>query len=44
MEERFSTFKIKYAQRSENRYADVLTALSSQIEFEGNSNRVEVNK
>ena len=44
MEERFSTFKIEYAQRSKNRYTNVLTALGSQIEFEGNSTRVEVNK
>ena len=44
MEERFSTFKIEYTQRSENRYVDVLITLGSQIEFEGNSTRVEVNK
>ena len=44
MEERFSIFEIKHAQRSENQYADTLDALGSQIAFEGNSTRVEVNK
>ena len=44
MEERFSTFEIEHAQRSENRYADALAALGSQIAFEGSNTRVEVNK
>ena len=44
MEENFSTFEIKHIQRSENWYADTLTALGSQIAFEGNSTRVEINK
>uniref|UniRef100_A0A2N9G1I9 RNA-directed DNA polymerase n=1 Tax=Fagus sylvatica TaxID=28930 RepID=A0A2N9G1I9_FAGSY len=34
-EARFSTFEIKHAQRNENRYADALATLGSQIAFEG---------
>ena len=44
MEEKFCTFKIEHAQRSENWYMDALVALSSQITFEGGSARVEINK
>ena len=44
MEEKFSTFEIKHALRSKNRYADVLAALGSHIVFEGKSTRIEVNK
>ena len=44
MEENFSTFEIKHIQRSENWYVDTLIALGSQIAFEGNSTRVEINK
>ena len=44
MEEKFSTFKIKHAPRNENRFADALTALGSQIIFEGDSARIEVSK
>jgi len=44
MEERFSTFEIEHAQRSENQYADALATLGLEIAFEGSSNRVEVNK
>ena len=44
MEEKFSTFEIEHALRSENRYADALAALRSQIMFEGSSTRIEVNK
>lgn len=44
MEEKFCTFEIKHAQRSENWYADALVALGSQIAFEGDSSRVEINK
>lgn len=35
MEEKFSTFKIEHAQRSENWYADALATLGSQIDFDG---------
>ena len=41
MKERFSTFEIGHAQRSENRCID---ALGSQIAFEGSNTRVEVSK
>ena len=44
MEEKFSTFEIKHTLRSENRYADALVALGSQIVFEGSSTRIEVSK
>ena len=35
MEAKFSTFEIEHAQRNENRYADTLATLGSQITFEG---------
>ena len=41
MKERFSTFEIGHAQRSENRCID---ALGSQIAFKGSNTRVEVSK
>ena len=44
MEERFLTFEIKHAPRNENRFADALAALGSQITFERDSTRVEVSK
>ena len=44
MEEKFSTFEIKHAPRNENRFADALAALGSQIMFEGDTTRVEVSK
>ena len=44
MEERFSTFEIEQALRNENRFADALVALGSQIMFERDSTRVEVSK
>nr|XP_023879005.1 uncharacterized protein LOC111991468 [Quercus suber] len=44
MEEKFSTFEIKHAPRNENRFADALAALGSQIMFEGDSTIVEVSK
>ena len=44
MEEKFSTFEIEYAPRNENRFADALTALGSQIIFEGDSTKVEISK
>ena len=44
MEERFSTFEIEQAPRNENRFADALVALGSQIMFEGDSTRIEVSK
>ena len=44
MEEKFSTFEIEHAPRNENRFADVLAVLGSQIMFEGDNTRVEVSK
>ena len=44
MEEKFSTFEIEHAPRNENRFADALAALGSQIMFEGDNTKVEVNK
>ena len=44
MEEKFSTFEIEHSLRNKNRFADALTALGSQIMFEGDNTRVEVSK
>ena len=44
MEEKFSTFEIEHTPRNENRFADALAALGSQIIFEGDNTRIEVNK
>ena len=44
MEEKFCTFEIEHAQRSENRYVNTLVALGSQIAFEGSDTTVEVKK
>ena len=44
MEEKFLTFEIEHALRNENRFADALATLGSQIMFERGSTRVEVSK
>ena len=44
MEERFLTFEIEHAPRNENRFANMLAALGSQIMFEGDNTRVEVSR
>ena len=44
MEEKFSTFKIKHTPRNENRFADALVALGSQIIFKGDNTKIEVSK
>ena len=44
MEERFLTFEIEHTPRNENRFANALAALGSQIIFEGDSTRVEISK
>ena len=44
MEEKFSIFEIEHAPRNENRSADVLATLGSQVIFKGNSTNIEVNK
>ena len=44
MEEKFSTFEIEHTSRNENRFADALAALGSQIIFKGSNTRIEVSK
>ena len=44
MEEKFSTFEIEHALRNENRFADALATLGSQIIFERSSTNIEVSK
>jgi ribonuclease HI len=44
LEGKFSTFEIVHALRSENRYADALAALGSQVAFEGPTANVTINK
>jgi ribonuclease HI len=41
---KFSTFEVVHALRSENRYADALAALGSQVAFEGPTADVTINK
>uniref|UniRef100_A0A2N9FG65 Integrase catalytic domain-containing protein n=1 Tax=Fagus sylvatica TaxID=28930 RepID=A0A2N9FG65_FAGSY len=43
-EAKFSTFEIEHAQRNENRYADALATLGSQITFEGEEMNVTICK
>uniref|UniRef100_A0A2N9H380 Integrase catalytic domain-containing protein n=1 Tax=Fagus sylvatica TaxID=28930 RepID=A0A2N9H380_FAGSY len=43
-EARFSTFEIEHAQRNENRYADALATLGSQMAFEGEEMDVTICK
>ena len=44
MEAKFNTFEIEHAQRNENRYADALATLGSQITFEGEEMDVTICK
>ena len=44
LEEKFDTLTIEYAHRSENRYADALAVLGSQVAFEGASTDVTIVK
>uniref|UniRef100_A0A2N9HQQ7 Integrase catalytic domain-containing protein n=1 Tax=Fagus sylvatica TaxID=28930 RepID=A0A2N9HQQ7_FAGSY len=44
LEEKFVTFEIKHAQRNENRYADALATLGSQMAFEGEKIDITINK
>jgi hypothetical protein len=44
LEAKFSTFEIEHAQRNENRYADALAILGSQIAFEGEEMDVTICK
>uniref|UniRef100_A0A2N9EI75 Uncharacterized protein n=1 Tax=Fagus sylvatica TaxID=28930 RepID=A0A2N9EI75_FAGSY len=44
LEEKFTTFEIEHAQRNENRYADALATLGSQMAFEGQKIDITINK
>jgi ribonuclease HI len=44
LEGKFSTFEVTHALRSENRYADALAPLGSQVAFEGLTTDVTINK
>jgi predicted nucleotidyltransferase len=44
LEAKFNTFEIEHAQRNENRYADALATLGSQITFEGEEMDVTICK
>ena len=44
MEEKFSTFEIEHAPKNENRFADALATLGSQIVFEGDNTKVVISK
>jgi ribonuclease HI len=44
LEEKFATFEIEHAQRNENRYADALATLGSQMAFEGQKIDITINK
>uniref|UniRef100_A0A2N9GRM0 Integrase catalytic domain-containing protein n=1 Tax=Fagus sylvatica TaxID=28930 RepID=A0A2N9GRM0_FAGSY len=44
LEEKFHTFEISHAMRCENRYADALATLGSQVSFEGSKVDVTIDK
>uniref|UniRef100_A0A2N9EE51 Integrase catalytic domain-containing protein n=1 Tax=Fagus sylvatica TaxID=28930 RepID=A0A2N9EE51_FAGSY len=44
LEEKFDTFEISHAMRCENRYADALATLGSQVSFEGSKVDVTIDK
>uniref|UniRef100_A0A2N9IPM6 Integrase catalytic domain-containing protein n=1 Tax=Fagus sylvatica TaxID=28930 RepID=A0A2N9IPM6_FAGSY len=44
LEEEFDTFEISHAMRCENRYADALATLGSQVSFEGSKVDVTIDK
>ena len=44
VEQKFQTFSVKYAQKSENRFADALATLESQIPFKGKSTQIKIIK
>ena len=44
LEAKFITFEIEHAQRNENRYADALATLGSQMAFEGQKIYITINK
>ena len=44
LELEFQTFSIEYTQRSENRFADVLATLGSQIPFKGRDTLIKIER
>uniref|UniRef100_A0A2N9HXB3 Uncharacterized protein n=1 Tax=Fagus sylvatica TaxID=28930 RepID=A0A2N9HXB3_FAGSY len=44
LEEKFHTFEISHAMRCENRYADALATLGSQVSFEGSKVDITIDK
>ena len=44
LEQEFQTFSVEYTQRSENRFADALATLGSQVLFKGKDVLVRIGK
>ena len=44
LEMEFQTFSIEYTQRSENRFADALATLGSQIPFNGRDTLIKIGR
>ena len=44
LEQEFQTFSVEYAQRSENRFVDVLATLGSQVPFKGRDTLIRIGK
>ena len=44
LEQEFQTFSVEYAQRSENRFANALATLGSQVPFEGRDTLIKIGK
>ena len=44
VEQKFQTFNVEYAQRSENRFANALVTLGSQVPFKGKSTLIRVSR
>ena len=44
LEQEFQTFSVEYAQRSENRFANALATLGSQVPFEGSDMLIRIRK
>ena len=44
VEQKFQTFNVEYAQRSENRFADALATLGSQVPFKRKSTLIRVSR
>ena len=42
LEQEFQTFSVEYAQRSENRFANALATLGSQVPFEGRDTLIKI--